>query len=119
MFYKLSARLKWFHIQFSHISAGHLRYLVDVLNPVFWTTAQEVATAVNGYTLTKGQIVGEVQVMFPSGEILKMSQYARGVDGSGVLQIDVIVHGDVPDISTDSEIQLVPYNEEYIQTGLG
>lgn len=48
-----------------------------------------------------------------------MSQYSNGVDEEGVLQIDVIVRGEVPDLSQGSEIELAPYYENYIQTGQG
>ena len=48
-----------------------------------------------------------------------MSQYASGVDEEGVLQIDVIVRGEVPDLSNGMELILTPYYENYIQTGQG
>lgn len=48
-----------------------------------------------------------------------MSQYASGVDEEGVLQIDVIVRGEVPDLSNGMELTLTPYYENYIQTGQG
>ena len=58
-------------------------------------------------------------ICWPVGEIVKMSQYANGVDEEGVLQIDVIVRGEVPDLSNGMELTLTPYYENYIQTGQG
>jgi len=45
-----------------------MRKLVSILNPVYWTTAQEVGEAVNGFTLTGGVFRRETQVEFATGE---------------------------------------------------
>lgn len=45
-----------------------MRKLVSILNPVYWTTAQEVGGAVNGYTLTQGTFRRETQVEFATGK---------------------------------------------------
>lgn len=45
-----------------------MRKLVSILNPVYWTTAQEVGEAVNGYTLTEAIFRRETQVEFATGE---------------------------------------------------
>lgn len=45
-----------------------MRKLVSILNPVYWTTAQEVGEAVNGYTLTQGVFRRETQVEFATGK---------------------------------------------------
>ena len=52
------------------VSARHLQHLISLLTPVYWTTATEIDSAVNGYTLTKGQFNREVQVEFATGESL-------------------------------------------------
>lgn len=44
-----------------------MRKLISILNPVYWTTAQEVGEAVNGYTLTGGTFRRETQVEFATG----------------------------------------------------
>lgn len=44
-----------------------MRKLISILNPVYWTTAQEVGEAVNGYTLTAGTFRRETQVEFATG----------------------------------------------------
>lgn len=45
-----------------------MRKLVSILNPIYWTTAQEVGEAVNGYTLTEGVFRRETQVEFATGK---------------------------------------------------
>lgn len=45
-----------------------MRKLVSILSPIYWTTAQEVGEAVNGYTLTQGLFRREIQVEFATGE---------------------------------------------------
>ncbi|KAJ8300022.1 hypothetical protein KUTeg_021541 [Tegillarca granosa] len=52
-------------------------------------------------------------------EILKISHYSKGVDGNGVLQLDTIVRGNVPELPPGSHIKVYPYSENYIQTGSG
>lgn len=44
-----------------------MRKLISILNPIYWTTAQEVGEAVNGYTLTGGTFRRETQVEFATG----------------------------------------------------
>lgn len=50
------------------ISGPAMRKLISILNPVYWTTAQEVGEAVNGYTLTGGIFRRETQVEFATGK---------------------------------------------------
>lgn len=100
-------------------AANHLRQLISLLNPVYWTTAAEINGAVNGYTLTEGEFTREVQVEFATGEILKMSHYANGVDRNGVLSFDIIIRGEVPDLGPIKSVYLAPYTEQYIQIGPG
>lgn len=45
-----------------------MRKLVSILNPIYWTTAQEVGEAANGYTLTQGTFRRETQVEFATGK---------------------------------------------------
>lgn len=44
-----------------------MRKIISILNPIYWTTAQEVGEAVNGYTLTGGIFRRETQVEFATG----------------------------------------------------
>lgn len=45
-----------------------MRKLISILNPIYWTTAQEVGEAVNGYTLTGGVFRRDTQVEFATGK---------------------------------------------------
>ena len=54
-----------------------------------------------------------------SGEILKMTHVARGIDADGVLNVDVIMSGEVPVLPDHANIVVLPYTEDYIQTGPG
>lgn len=111
-----------------------MRTLVSLLNPVYWTTAQEAGEAVNGYTLTEGVFKRETQVEFAtgtsprgfkrknnnkhlffgltsifdptSGEILRMTHIARGLDSDGVLLIDVVVNGDILQLPSQADIHI-------------
>uniref|UniRef100_A0A8C1K3P7 Hemicentin-1 n=1 Tax=Cyprinus carpio TaxID=7962 RepID=A0A8C1K3P7_CYPCA len=68
-----------------------MRKLISILNPIYWTTAQELGEAVNGYTLTDGIFRRETQVEFATGEILRMTHVARGLDSDGALLLDIVV----------------------------
>lgn len=48
-----------------------------------------------------------------------MTHIARGVDKNGILNIDVIVNGDVPTLPPKAKIVVLPYVEDYLQTGPG
>jgi hypothetical protein len=56
---------------------------------------------------------------FISGEILRMTHVAQGIDKDGNLDLDIIVTGYVPDLPPTAKISVEPYTEEYIQTGPG
>lgn len=53
---------------FARCQGPAMRKLVSILNPIYWTTAQEVGEAVNGYTLTEGIFRRETQVEFATGK---------------------------------------------------
>ncbi|XP_076872442.1 hemicentin-1 isoform X2 [Brachyhypopomus gauderio] len=96
-----------------------MRKLVSLLNPIYWTTAQELGEAVNGYTLTKGFFRRETQVEFATGEVLRMTHVVRGLDADGALLFDVVVNGHVLQLPSNADINLKDYAEDYIQTGPG
>ena len=54
-----------------------------------------------------------------TGEVLKMTHSAKGVDSNGILQIDVILSGEVPVLPDRANVIVLPYTEDYIQTGPG
>ncbi|XP_026178915.1 hemicentin-1 [Mastacembelus armatus] len=96
-----------------------MRKLISILNPIYWTTAQEVGEAVNGYTLTGGVFRRETQVEFATGEILRMTHIARGLDSDGALLLDIVVNGHVLQLPSHADISIKDYTEDYIQTGPG
>jgi len=48
-----------------------------------------------------------------------MTHVARGVDDQGILTIDVLMRGTVPLLPDNALVTVLPYNEQYIQTGPG
>ncbi|XP_022603168.1 hemicentin-1 [Seriola dumerili] len=96
-----------------------MRKLISILNPVYWTTAQEVGEAVNGYTLTGGVFRRDTQVEFATGEILRMTHIARGLDSDGALLLDIVVNGHILQLPSHADISIKDYTEDYIQTGPG
>ncbi|XP_034531212.1 hemicentin-1 [Notolabrus celidotus] len=96
-----------------------MRKLISILNPIYWTTAQEVGEAVNGFTLTGGIFRRETQVEFATGEILRMTHIARGLDSDGALLLDIVVNGHILQLPSQADINIKDYTEDYIQTGPG
>uniref|UniRef100_A0A8B9H722 Hemicentin-1 n=1 Tax=Astyanax mexicanus TaxID=7994 RepID=A0A8B9H722_ASTMX len=90
-----------------------MRKLISLLNPIYWTTAQELGEAFNGYSLTDGLFRRETQVEFATGEILRMTHVARGLDTDGALLLDIVVNGHILQLPSND------YTEDYIQTGPG
>uniref|UniRef100_A0A665VTB7 Hemicentin-1 n=1 Tax=Echeneis naucrates TaxID=173247 RepID=A0A665VTB7_ECHNA len=96
-----------------------MRKLISILNPVYWTTAQEIGEAVNGYTLAGGVFRRDTQVEFATGEILRMTHIARGLDSDGALLLDIVVNGHILHLPSHADISIKDYTEDYIQTGPG
>ncbi|OWK57262.1 Hemicentin-1 [Lonchura striata] len=96
-----------------------MRKLVSILSPVYWTTAKEIGEAMNGFTLTDAVFKRETQVEFATGEILRMTHVARGLDTDGTLLLDVVVSGHVLQLQSVADVSVKDYTEDYIQTGPG
>ncbi|XP_067391212.1 hemicentin-1 isoform X2 [Emydura macquarii macquarii] len=96
-----------------------MRKLVSILNPIYWATAKEIGEAVNGFTLTNAVFKRETQVEFATGEILRMTHIARGLDSDGALLLDVVVSGYVLQLQSSADVNVKDYTEDYIQTGPG
>ncbi|XP_032884067.1 hemicentin-1 isoform X2 [Amblyraja radiata] len=96
-----------------------MRKLISILNPIYWTTAKEIGVAFNGYTLTKGVFRRETQVEFATGEILRMTHIARGLDSDGALLLDIVVNGFVLQLPSSVNLNVKDYSEDYVQTGPG
>ncbi|XP_067893515.1 hemicentin-1 isoform X1 [Heterodontus francisci] len=96
-----------------------MRKLISILNPIYWTTAREIGEAVNGYSLTEGVFRRETQVEFATGEILRMTHIARGLDSDGALLLDIVVNGYVLQLPSSVNLNVKDYTEDYIQIGPG
>ncbi|XP_047561044.1 hemicentin-1 isoform X2 [Lutra lutra] len=96
-----------------------MRKIVSILNPIYWTTAKEIGEAVNGFTLTNAVFKRETQVEFATGEILRMTHVARGLDSDGALLLDIVVSGHVLQLQSPAEVTVKDYTEDYVQTGPG
>ncbi|MEJ1270154.1 hypothetical protein NN561_000975 [Cricetulus griseus] len=96
-----------------------MRKIISILNPIYWTTAKEIGEAVNGFTLTNAVFKRETQVEFATGEVLRMTHVARGLDSDGALLLDVIVNGYILQLQSPAEVSVKDYTEDYIQTGPG
>ncbi|XP_052593110.1 hemicentin-1 isoform X2 [Peromyscus californicus insignis] len=96
-----------------------MRKIISILNPIYWTTAKEIGEAVNGFTLTNAVFKRETQVEFATGEVLRMTHMARGLDSDGALLLDVIVSGYVLQLQSPAEVSVKDYTEDYVQTGPG
>ena len=48
-----------------------------------------------------------------------MTHVARGVDDEGTLTVDVVMSGQVPQLPPDVQVTVLPYTEQYIQSGPG
>uniref|UniRef100_G1MRA1 Hemicentin-1 n=1 Tax=Meleagris gallopavo TaxID=9103 RepID=G1MRA1_MELGA len=96
-----------------------LRKLVSILSPVYWTTAKEIGEAMNGFTLTDAIFKRETQVEFATGEVLRVTHIARGLDSDGALLLDVVVNGHVLQLQPLANVNMKDYTEDYIQIGPG
>ncbi|XP_056264783.1 hemicentin-1-like isoform X4 [Pseudoliparis swirei] len=86
-----------------------MRTLVSILNPVYWTAAQEVGEAVNA--LTGSVFRRETQVEFATGETLRMTLAARGLDSDGALLLDIVVNGHVLQLPSHADISIKTVQE--------
>ncbi|XP_060132638.1 hemicentin-1 isoform X1 [Zootoca vivipara] len=96
-----------------------MRALVSILSPIYWTTAKENGEAVNGFSLTDAVFKRETQVEFATGEILRMTHVARGLDSDGSLLLDVVISGHMLQLQSSPDVNVKDYTEDYIQTGPG
>ncbi|XP_056628956.1 hemicentin-1 isoform X2 [Triplophysa dalaica] len=96
-----------------------LRVLVSVFSPIYWTTVIQSPDTQNGFSLTLGQFRQESQLEFETGEILKLTHVARGLDAEGALLVDIVINGFVPPVLLSSNVNLQEFDESYVQTGSG
>uniref|UniRef100_A0A8C5QBV6 Hemicentin 2 n=1 Tax=Leptobrachium leishanense TaxID=445787 RepID=A0A8C5QBV6_9ANUR len=96
-----------------------MKVLISVIAPLYWTAAFAQDGAANGFSLTKGVFRKESQVEFATGELLRVTHIARGLDADGILWLDIVINGFVPESVASSDLILQDFTETYIQTGDG
>ncbi|XP_072634432.1 hemicentin-2 isoform X2 [Canis lupus baileyi] len=96
-----------------------MRVLVVSIAPIYWALAGENGDVLNGHSLTGGSFLQESHVEFATGELLMMTQEARGLDSNGLLLLDVVVSGVVPESLADADLQVQDFEEHYVQMGPG
>ncbi|KAM6456551.1 hemicentin-1 isoform 2-T2 [Liasis olivaceus] len=96
-----------------------MRVLVSILSPIYWTTAKEIGEAMNGFSLTSAVFKRETQVEFATGELVRMTHVARGLDSDGSLLLDVVISGHILQLQSTADVNVKDYTEDYIQTGPG
>ncbi|XP_069093155.1 hemicentin-2 isoform X1 [Pleurodeles waltl] len=97
-----------------------MRTLVAVTAPVYWSSAFQNGGTANGFALTKGVFRQESQVEFATGELVRITHIARGLDSEGALLLDLVINGFIPEsLSSLSSVVVQDFSERYIQTGPG
>ncbi|XP_055367591.1 hemicentin-1 [Betta splendens] len=96
-----------------------LRVLVSAFAPIYWTTVLQSGEARNGYSFTQGRFRQESQLEFETGEVLRLTHIARGLDSEGILLIDIVINGFVPPSISSAHLNLQAFEESYLQTGPG
>ncbi|XP_060245885.1 hemicentin-2 [Meriones unguiculatus] len=110
----------WSSISHVPASVGPLmRVLVVTIAPIYWALARETGEALNGYSLTGGSFQQESHLEFSTGELLTMTQVARGLGPDGLLLLDAKVNGMIPESLADADLQMQDFQEHYVQTGPG
>ncbi|XP_062447296.1 hemicentin-2 [Rhea pennata] len=96
-----------------------MRVLVAVVAPVYWSFAHAAGDARSGFLLTQGSFRQRSQVEFATGELLRITHTARGLDAGGALLLDTVVSGSVPESVAEAAVLLQDFSERYVQTGPG
>ncbi|NWR49624.1 HMCN2 protein, partial [Regulus satrapa] len=96
-----------------------MRVLVTIIAPVYWSLAHASGAAQSGFLLTQGTFQHESLLQFATGELLRVTHLARGVDGAGALRLDSVISGSVPESLGDAVLLLQDFSERYVRTGAG
>ncbi|XP_009989256.1 PREDICTED: hemicentin-2-like [Tauraco erythrolophus] len=104
-----------------------MRVLVAIIAPVYWSLAHTSGEARRGFLLTRGTFRHESQLEFGTGELLRVTHLARGMDPTGALLLETVISGSVPESIGKAAVLLqvlvlpvLPdFSERYVQTGVG
>ncbi|KAM6400073.1 hemicentin-2 [Rhynochetos jubatus] len=96
-----------------------MQVLVAIMAPVYWSLAHASGEARSGFLLTGGTFRQESQLEFTTGELLRVTHLARGVDATGALLLDSEIRGSEPEHISQATVLLQDFSERYVQTGTG
>ncbi|NWR34855.1 HMCN2 protein, partial [Tachuris rubrigastra] len=96
-----------------------MRMLVTIIAPIYWSLAHTGRVTQSGFLLTQGTFQHESQLEFATGELLRVTHLARGVDATGALRLDSVISGSVPESIGEATVLLQDFSERYVQTGTG
>ncbi|KAK2535167.1 Hmcn2 [Columba livia] len=96
-----------------------MRVLVTIIAPVYWSLSHTVGDTRSRFLLTHGTFRHESQLEFATGELLRVTHLARGVDATGALLLASVISGSVPESIGETAVQLQDFSERYVQTGVG
>ncbi|KGL95734.1 Hemicentin-2, partial [Charadrius vociferus] len=96
-----------------------MRVLVTIIAPVYWALSHTSGEVQSGFLLTQGTFRHESQLEFATGELLRVTHLARGVDAAGALLLDSVISGSVPESIGEAAVLLQDFSERYVQTDVG
>ncbi|NWR63520.1 HMCN2 protein, partial [Bucorvus abyssinicus] len=96
-----------------------MRVLVAIIAPVYWSLARTSGETRSGFLLTRGTFRHESQLEFGTGELLRVTHLARGVDEASALLLESVISGSVPESISKAMVLLQDFSERYVQTGSG
>ncbi|NXU79543.1 HMCN2 protein, partial [Oreotrochilus melanogaster] len=94
-----------------------MRVLVAIIAPIYWSLVN--GGAQSRFLLTGGTFQQESQLEFATGDLLRVTHLARGVDATGALLLDTAISGSLPESISDATVLLQDFSERYVQTGTG
>ncbi|KAJ7414143.1 hemicentin-2 [Willisornis vidua] len=96
-----------------------MQVLVTIIAPIYWSLVHTGGATRSGFLLTQGTFQHESQLEFATGELLRVTHLARGVDATGALRLDSVISGSVPESIGKATVLLQDFSERYVQTGVG
>ncbi|KAK4811634.1 hypothetical protein QYF61_022727 [Mycteria americana] len=96
-----------------------MQVLVAIIAPIYWSLAHAGGEARSGFLLTRGTFQHASQLEFATGELLRVTHLARGPDATGILLLDSVISGSVPESIGEAAVLLQDFSERYVQTGAG
>ncbi|NXT03304.1 HMCN2 protein, partial [Jacana jacana] len=96
-----------------------MRVLVTIIAPIYWSLAHAGEGRRSQFLLSRGTFRQDSQLEFATGELLRVTHLARGMDAAGSLLLDSMIRGSVPESISKATVLLQDFSEHYLQTGVG